>query len=98
MNTIAYLGSCILWGAYAILDALLDGNSDFPVRMVMIGLAAIGSVVALFVMTFVILNKTRWINKRYRRGVHIVCSIGVTFLLVNAILAGIVLCERLFLR
>ena len=98
MHTIAYLGSCFLWTVYAILDVLLEGNSGFPVRMAVIGLAAVGSVVTLFVMTFVILNKSRWINKHYRRGVHIVCSIGVTFLLVNVILAGIVLCETLFLR
>ena len=97
MHTIVYLGSCILWGAYAILDALLDGNSDFPVREVMTGLAVIGSVAALFLMTFIILDKNRWINKHYRRGVHLLSSVGVTFLVVGAILSGIVLCEILFL-
>lgn len=89
MKIIKYIFSCII----GCFDAWVGADTNNKFKDYFIGLVSIFILISLFFVSFFFLEKKTNINFK----TNILCSIGLTILLIGVILIIIIFIEKIFL-
>ncbi len=87
MKIVKYILSCII----GCFDALVGKGINGGIKEGIIGLASLVFIILLFFVSFIFLEKKTNINFK----INILCSIGITILLVCLIFLVLIIIEKL---
>ncbi len=87
MKIVKYILSCII----GCFDALVGKRINGGIKEGIIGLASLVFIILLFFVSFIFLEKKTNINFK----INILCSIGITILLVCLIFLVLIIIEKL---
>ncbi len=88
MKFVKYIFSCII----GCFDALVGKGMNGGVKEGMVGLFSILFIILLFFASFIFLDKKTNINFK----LNILCSIGITILLICIIVVMLIIFEKIF--
>lgn len=87
MKIVKYIISCII----GCLDTLVGNSMNGGIKEAVIGSTSQLFIILLFFISFYFLDKK---NMNYK--IHILCSIGITFLIVCLIFLILIIVEKVF--
>ena len=88
MKIVKYILSCII----GCFDALVGKGMSGGIKEGIVGLASLLFIILLFFSSFIFLNKKT--NMDFK--INILCSIGITILLVSLIFLVLIIVEKIF--
>ena len=88
MKIVKYILSCII----GCFDALVGKGMDGGIKEGIVGLASLLFIILLFFVSFIFLDKKTNIDFK----INILCSIGITILLVCLIFLVLIIVEKIF--
>ena len=88
MKIVKYILSCII----GCFDALVGKGMNGGIKEGIVGLASLLFIILLFFVSFIFLDKKT--NKDFK--INILCSIGITILLVCLIFLVLIIVEKYF--
>lgn len=88
MKIVKYILSCII----GCFDALVGKGMNGGIKEGIVGLASLLFIILLFFVSFILLDKKTNIDFK----INILCSIGITILLVCLIFLVLIIVEKIF--
>ena len=88
MKIVKYILSCII----GCFDALVGKGMNGGIKEGIVGLASLLFIILLFFVSFIFLDKKTNIDFK----INILCSIGITILLVCLIFLVLIIVEKIF--